>query len=79
LADWVISNDNLSALRLYLRRGFRLIRVWPGAVDAARKLKPTIPTVGLHDIPVHDELELCRMLDPDETITAALRSPWSNA
>jgi hypothetical protein len=73
------TNDNLAAMRFYLRRGFRLIRVWPGAVDAARKLKPTIPTIGLHGIPVHDELELCRMLAPDEAITSALRSPWSQA
>jgi GNAT superfamily N-acetyltransferase len=33
-----MTNDNLSELRFYLRRGFRLIQVRPGAVDAARKL-----------------------------------------
>jgi hypothetical protein len=37
------SNDKLSALWFYLRRNFRLLQVRPGAVDAARKLKPTIP------------------------------------
>jgi hypothetical protein len=30
----------------YLRRGFRLIDVRLGAVDDARKLKPSIPVVG---------------------------------
>jgi GNAT superfamily N-acetyltransferase len=31
------TNDKLSALRFYMRRGFRVIQVRPGAVDAARK------------------------------------------
>src|SRR6516225_9445417 len=39
-----MTNANLSALQFYLRRGFRLRRVRPGAVDNARKLKPSIPT-----------------------------------
>src|SRR5271166_4800355 len=60
-----MTNANLSALRFYLRRGFRLLsRVRPGAVDAARKLKLSIPLVGEHANPVHDELDLCRVLDP---------------
>jgi GNAT superfamily N-acetyltransferase len=62
---WVTTtNDNLSALRFYQRRGFRLIRVRTGAVDAARKLKPAIPMIGEHGIAIHDELDLCRLLDP---------------
>jgi len=32
-----MTNSNLSALRFYLRRGFRLMQVRPGAVDEARK------------------------------------------
>lgn len=56
------TNGNLSALQFYLRRGFRLAAVRPGAVDAARKLKPSIPTVGEGGIPVHDELDLCCVL-----------------
>ena len=75
---WVTTtNDNLSALRFYLRRGFRLAEVRPGAIDEARKLKPSISTVGQHGIPLHDEIELCRMLDPHEQISASTRSPWS--
>jgi GNAT superfamily N-acetyltransferase len=38
-----MTNGNLSALRFYLRRGFRLGGVRAGAVDRARKLKPSIP------------------------------------
>jgi hypothetical protein len=56
-----MTNANLPALRFYLRRGFRLVQVRPGAVDEARKLKPSIPTVGEYGIPIHDELDLCRV------------------
>ena len=56
---WLMTtNDNLDALRFYQRRGMRLVAVHPGAVDAARRRKPSIPEVGAHGIPLHDELEL---------------------
>jgi len=56
---WLVtSNDNLDALRFYQRRGLRLVAVHPGAVDAARTLKPQIPVLGSHGIPLHDEIEL---------------------
>ena len=56
------TNDNLDALRFYQRRGFRICAVRRGAVDAARKLKPTIPILGAYRIPLHDEIELERAL-----------------
>jgi GNAT superfamily N-acetyltransferase len=60
---WLVTtNDNLDALRFYLRRGFRLVAVHPGAVDRARLLKPSIPEVGEYGIPLHDELELERAM-----------------
>ena len=53
------TNDNLDALRFYQRRGFRLSRVRPGAVDEARRrLKPEIPSVGSYGIPMRDEIDL---------------------
>jgi DNA-3-methyladenine glycosylase I len=57
---WLVTtNDNLQALRFYQRRGFVLVVLRPGAIDEARRtLKPEIPTVGLDEIPVRDELEL---------------------
>ncbi len=57
---WVVTtNDNVDALRFYQRRGFRLARLRTGAVDASREtLKPEIPLVGAHEIPLRDELEL---------------------
>jgi ribosomal protein S18 acetylase RimI-like enzyme len=56
---WLITtNDNLDAIRLYQRRGLRIIRVRPDAVDHARRLKPRIPAVGSYDLPMRDELTL---------------------
>ncbi len=56
---WLVTtNDNVEALRFYQRRGLSLVAVRPGAVTAARRLKPEIPLTGLHDIPLRDEIEL---------------------
>jgi ribosomal protein S18 acetylase RimI-like enzyme len=56
---WLVTtNDNLTALGLYQRHGFRITRVVRGGVDRARKLKPEIPLVADNGIPVHDELVL---------------------
>jgi GNAT superfamily N-acetyltransferase len=52
------TNDNLDALRFYQRRGFHLAALRPGAVDAARALKPSIPLVGDYGIPLSDEIDL---------------------
>ncbi len=56
---WLITtNDNVEALRFYQKRGFRLVAVYPNAVIEARELKPEIPMIGTHGIPIRDELEL---------------------
>jgi ribosomal protein S18 acetylase RimI-like enzyme len=57
---WVITtNDNVDALRFYQRRGFRLVALHAGAVNDSRaRLKPEIPELGDHGIPLRDELEL---------------------
>lgn len=52
------TNDNLDALRFYQRRGFRLAAVHRDSMIEARKIKPTIPEIGRHGIPLTDELEL---------------------
>jgi ribosomal protein S18 acetylase RimI-like enzyme len=54
----ITTNDNINALRFYQKRGFRLVSVHRDAVTQARRIKPSIPFLGLHDIPLHDELEL---------------------
>lgn len=61
---WLItSNDNIDALRFYQRAGYRITAVYPGAVDRAREVKPSIPLVGAYDIEIHDEIELARTVD----------------
>ena len=57
---WVVTtNDNVDALRFYQRRGFQLAVLRSGAVDESRRsLKPEIPAIGDHGIPLRDELEL---------------------
>jgi ribosomal protein S18 acetylase RimI-like enzyme len=56
---WLITtNDNLHALGFYQKRGFRLVAVHSGAVNAARSLKPEIPLIGNDGIPIQDEIEL---------------------
>jgi ribosomal protein S18 acetylase RimI-like enzyme len=52
------TNDNLDALRFYQRRGFHLASLRPGAVTAARRLKPSIPLFGEHGIEIRDEIDL---------------------
>ena len=54
------TNDKLNALRFYQRRGFRITAVRPGAVDKARRLKPSISLIGEYGIPIRDEIELER-------------------
>jgi GNAT superfamily N-acetyltransferase len=46
------TNDNVDALRFYQRRGFRVVALRAGAVDAARAVKPEIPAEGAHGIPL---------------------------
>jgi ribosomal protein S18 acetylase RimI-like enzyme len=61
--QWLVTtNDNLDALRLYQRHGYRLAGLRPGAVDEARKAKPLIPATGDYGIPLRDELILERRL-----------------
>ena len=56
---WLITtNDNLRMLRFAQRRGFTLIALRPKALETSRRLKPGIPQVGQHGIPIRDELEL---------------------
>jgi N-acetylglutamate synthase-like GNAT family acetyltransferase len=54
----ITTNDNMNALRYWQKRGFRLVKVYPGAVDESRKLKPGISLVGNDGIPLRDEIEL---------------------
>lgn len=62
---WLITtNDNVEALRFYQKRGWRLVAVYPNALDESRKLKPEIPGSGHDGIPLRDEIELELPLEP---------------
>jgi GNAT superfamily N-acetyltransferase len=56
---WLITtNDNITALRFYQKRGFELVKIHRRAIDESRKLKPSIPLIGDFDIPIRDEIEM---------------------
>lgn len=55
---WLVTtNDNTNAIRFYQKRGFHLAQAYPNAIEASRKLKPSIPLAGYDNIPIRDELE----------------------
>ncbi len=56
---WLVTtNDNLTALKFWQKRDFRLVTVHRDAIAQARRLKPQIPIIGIDGIPIRDELEL---------------------
>lgn len=57
------SNDNMRAMAFYQKRGFDLARLYRNGLDAARRLKPDIPTVGRDNIPLRHELEFEMILE----------------
>ncbi len=74
------TNDNLAALGFWQALGFAMIELRPNAVEAARRLKPSIPTHGYLGLPIRDELDLERLLSPvaaTEETTIRLTSPTS--
>ena len=54
----ITTNDNLSALRFYQKRGFDLVQIRRNALEQARKIKPEIPLIGMYGIPLKHEIEL---------------------
>ena len=54
----ITTNDNLSALQFYQKRGFDIIRLHHNAVEESRKIKPQIPLTGSNGIPIKHENEL---------------------
>jgi len=55
---WLITtNDNLDAIRFYQRRGFTIAAIHVNAIAHSREIKPSIPRIGHHGIPLRDEIE----------------------
>jgi GNAT superfamily N-acetyltransferase len=63
---WLITtNDNERAIGFYLAQGFEVVDIREGAIEASRKLKPSIPLVNEHGVPITDEIEMERGLSSD--------------
>ncbi|MCK4573583.1 MAG: GNAT family N-acetyltransferase [candidate division Zixibacteria bacterium] len=61
---WLITlNDNLDAIRFYQRRGFTIAAIHLNAMEISRAIKPSIPRIGMHGIPIRDEIEFEMSLD----------------
>jgi ribosomal protein S18 acetylase RimI-like enzyme len=60
----ITTNDNLEALGFYQKRGFELVTIHRAAVNESRKIKPGISLIGMHGIPLRDEIELEMILKP---------------
>lgn len=54
----ITTNDNIRALAFYQKREFRIREIFHDAVQRAREMKPEIPAIGDHGIPIVDELLL---------------------
>jgi N-acetylglutamate synthase-like GNAT family acetyltransferase len=55
---WLITtNDNLDAMRFCQRRGWTIKAVHVNALAESRRMKPSIPEIGMHGIPLRDEIE----------------------
>lgn len=61
---WLITiNDNLDAIRFYHKRGMTIAAIHVNALEESRRIKPTIPKIGMYGIPMRDEIEFEMMLD----------------
>jgi hypothetical protein len=56
-----LSNDNIPAQYFYQRRGYRLMKVIPGAIAAHPRNRGLI---GFAAIPIVDEIQLAKDLQP---------------
>jgi ribosomal protein S18 acetylase RimI-like enzyme len=55
---WLVTtNDNTDAMRIYQRAGWRWVGWYPDAVAVSRQLKPELPEIGAHGIPIAHEIE----------------------
>ena len=59
---FITTNDNLEAIRFYMRRGYTIAAVHINALEYSRKLKPSIPKIGNFGIPMRDEIEFEKFL-----------------
>lgn len=54
---WLVTtNDNIPAIRFYQRRGFTLVAAYINEIQEMRKQKPSIPKIGMENIPIEHML-----------------------
>lgn len=53
----ITTNDNINTICFYQKRGFDMVNIYRNALDASRKLKPSIPLLGDFNIPLKHEIE----------------------
>jgi ribosomal protein S18 acetylase RimI-like enzyme len=62
---WLVTtNDNVEALRFYQKRGLRILAIHREAIEESRDMKPEIPEIGMHGIPIRDEIEMDLFFGP---------------
>lgn len=54
----VTSNDAIELLGLLQQLGYRIVAIWPNAMNLVRELKPRLPAVAVNGVPILDEIEL---------------------
>lgn len=60
---WLITtNDDINAIRFYQKKGFNLVAAYINAMEVSRNIKPSIPMIGMDDIPIKHELEFAIQL-----------------
>ena len=60
---WLITtNDNVEAIAFYQIFGWKIAAIHIDAIEQSRKLKPQIPLIGNHGIPIRDEIEFEKQL-----------------
>lgn len=59
----ITTNDNIDAFYFYQRRGFDMVALYYDSIKVSRILKPSIPALGNHNIPLRHEIEFAMNLD----------------
>ncbi|MBT2830220.1 GNAT family N-acetyltransferase [Staphylococcus coagulans] len=58
----ITTNDNLRALGFFQKHGYELEKIMKNAVNDARRIKPSIPLLGDHQIPIKHEILLFKAI-----------------
>ena len=59
----ITTNDNVHAMRFYQRLCFDMAALYRNAMEVSRRMKPSIPLIGMDGIPLRHEVEFELFLD----------------